>query len=154
MKPKTLVFCSLIAALSPAIWADSVFDGTWRPEYPQKVNPNEKHDVIALKNGVYECRSCTPAYTIKADGADYAVDNNPDFDMRSVKVVDARTVVRSAKKGGSLVFESKLSADLSDHATCDSGSNRPPERDKLKRSAIASAKSSEAKHEEECGDQK
>ena len=110
MKLRSLILCGVVAAMSPATWASSVFDGTWRPEYPQKVSPNEKHDVIALKNGVYECRSCTPPYTTKADGADYAVDNNPDYDMRSIKVVDARTITRTAKKGGTVLFESKLIA--------------------------------------------
>ena len=110
VKRKTLVFCSVIAAVSSAVWADSPFDGTWRPEYPQKASPGQKHDVYELKNGVYECRSCTPPYTVQADGADHPVNNNPDYDMRSVTVVDARTITKSVKKGGSLVFESKLTA--------------------------------------------
>src|SRR6185312_13927594 len=110
VKRKTLVFCSVIAAMSPAVWADSLFDGTWRPEYPQKASPGQKHDITELKNGVYECRSCTPPYTIQADGMDYPVKNNPDYDARNVKIVDAQTITKSVKKGGSVVFESKVTA--------------------------------------------
>jgi hypothetical protein len=110
MRRKTLVCCGAVLAMSAPAWARSVFDGTWRPEYPQKVSAGEKHDVIGLKNGVFECRSCVPPYTLAADGVDHAVSNNPEYDARSVKVVDARTVVRTVKKSGNVAYESKVTA--------------------------------------------
>ena len=110
MKANSLILCGVLAALSAPSWADSPFNGTWRPEYPQKVSPDRKHDLIDLKDGTYSCRSCEPPYTQKADGADYPVSNDPDFDARSVKVVDAHTVLRIAKKGGSVAFESQVTA--------------------------------------------
>src|SRR5690348_4409403 len=99
---------SLIAASSPLANAASPLDGTWRPEYPQKVSPERRHDLIDLEGGVYACRSCMPPYTLEADGLDHAVKDEPDYDTRSVSVVDPRTVSRNAKKNGVVVFESRL----------------------------------------------
>ena len=109
-RKRTLVCCGAVLVMSAPSWAHSVFDGTWRPEYPQKVAPGEKHDVIDLKGGVFECRSCTPPYTVAADGVDHPASNNPGYDARNIKVVDARTVVRTAKKGGRIVYESRVIA--------------------------------------------
>ncbi len=105
-----LVFLGVALVMSSATWAHSVFDGTWRPEYPQKFSPSQKHDVIDLKNGVFECRSCVPPYVVKADGVDHALRSDPNYDTRSVTIVDARTVTRTAKKGGVVVVASKLIA--------------------------------------------
>lgn len=110
MKRKTLVCCGAALAMSAPVWAHSVFDGTWRPEYPQKVSPGAKHDVITLQNGAFDCSSCVPPYTVAADGVDHPVTNNPEYDTRNIRVVDARTVVRTAKKAGKVVYESKLIA--------------------------------------------
>jgi hypothetical protein len=110
MRRKTLVCCGAVLAMSAPAWARSVFDGTWRPEYPRKVSAAEKHDVIGLKNGVFECRSCAPPYTVAADGVDHPVSNNPEYDARNVRVVDARTVVRTVKKAGKVAYESRVTA--------------------------------------------
>ena len=107
MRP-ALLSSVVVVALSTPAGAHSVFDGTWRPEYPQKFSPDRKPDDIDLRNGVYECRSCMPPYTLKADGQDHALSHDPDFDTRRITVVDARTVLRRANKGGQVAFESKL----------------------------------------------
>lgn len=108
MKRQVLLSSVAVVALSAPAGAQNVFDGTWRPEYPQKFSPERKPDDYDLKNGVYQCRSCTPRYTLEADGKDDALRNDPDFDTLNIKVVDARTVLRIAKKGGQVAFESKL----------------------------------------------
>jgi len=110
-----LIYGGVALAMTSATWGHSVFDGTWRPEYPQKVSSREKHDVISLKNGVYECRSCVPPYTVNADGVDHTFRDDPSYDTRSVTVVDARTVTRTAKKGGAVVVSSKVTT--SEHGT-------------------------------------
>lgn len=110
MKIHALVLCGVIVATSPATGAESGFNGTWRPEYPQKVSPDRKPDVIELKNGTFSCRSCAPPYTLQADGLAHPLSNDPLIDSLTVKVLDARTVVREGKKGGTVVFESRLTA--------------------------------------------
>lgn len=104
---RILIFCAFTVAISSATSAQGVFEGTWRPEYPQKVSPSAKHDVITLKDGEYTCRSCQPPYTVKADGLDHPLRDDPDYDTRSALIIDARTVTRTAKKGGVLVVTSK-----------------------------------------------
>ncbi len=109
MMPRPALIASVVAvALSAPAGAHSVFDGTWRPEYPQKFGPDRKPDNIDLRNGVYECRSCMPPYTLAADGQDHALSGDPDFDTRRITILDARTVLRTASKGGKVAFESKL----------------------------------------------
>jgi len=109
MKRQALLSSLIVLVSSAPVGAQSVFDGTWRPEYPQKFSAARKPDSYDLQNGVYECRSCSPPYSLQADGHDNALRNDPDFDTLNIKVIDAHTVLRVARKGGQLAFESKLS---------------------------------------------
>ena len=95
-----------LMTVSPLGIAQSVFNGTWRPD-PQVFSPTRKPDVVELTNGVYDCQTCTPPYKIKADGADQAIAGNPYYDSLSVRVVDDRTVLKIAKRGGKSVAETK-----------------------------------------------
>ncbi len=108
MMRQALISGAVVVAFSAPVGAHSVFDGTWRPEYPQKFSPDRKPDDIEVRNGIYACRSCMPPYTLVADGRDHTLSNDPDFDTRRITVVDAHTVLRSASKGGQVAFESKL----------------------------------------------
>ena len=92
--------------------AQSAFNGTWRPD-PQTFSPTKKPDAIELLNGFYECRSCTPPYKVKADGADQRITGNPYYDMLRVTVIDDHTIQKVAKKGGNVVAETRstVSAD-------------------------------------------
>lgn len=96
----------VLMAISPLGMAQSVFNGTWRPD-PQTFSPTRKPDVVELANGVYECPTCTPPYKIKADGQDQPISGNPYYDTLSVSAIDDRTVLRKAKKGGKTVIETK-----------------------------------------------
>jgi len=102
----------MVYLICVAASAQSVFDGTWRPD-PQRPGPNEKPDEYVLNQGTYECRSCTPPYKVVADGHDHPVAGNPRYDTLSVQVVDARTVTKIAKKQGQTVAETRatVSAD-------------------------------------------
>jgi hypothetical protein len=106
-----MAFCGLMT-LSPLGVAQSAFNGTWRPD-PQTFSPTHKPDVIELADGVYDCRTCTPPYKIKADGQDHVVSGNPYYDTLSVSATDDRTVLRNAKKSGKTVIKTKsvVSAD-------------------------------------------
>jgi hypothetical protein len=107
---KTLVLC---AALLPSLgFAQSAFQGTWRPD-PQKADPARKPDAVALVDGVYECRSCSPPYKIEADGRDHPVAGSRYYDTVSITVVDSLTLMKSAKQGGQQVAVTRdvISAD-------------------------------------------
>jgi len=67
----------------------------------QKYTP--KPIEIVLKDGENSCRSCTPPYTIKADGKDHKVSVSPYFDTENITIVDQRTLSRIDKKDGEQV---------------------------------------------------
>jgi hypothetical protein len=91
--------------------AQSVFDGTWRPD-PEVYSPTRKPDVIELTKGYYDCQTCTPPYKIKADGLDQPVAGNPYYDTLSVVSIDDRKVKKTAKKGGKTVAESEITVSV------------------------------------------
>ena len=76
--------------------ADAI-NGTWKADI-SSVQWETKPDEYLLQNGTYTCKSCTPPYSVAADGAFHPV-NTPYFDSDSVKVVDAHTVTETSKKG-------------------------------------------------------
>jgi hypothetical protein len=85
--------------------AQSVFDGTWKVDM-SKVDFPKKPDIFLLQGGMYECKTCTPAYKIKADGTDQAVTGHPYFDTVAIKVVNDREIQETDKKGGKTVTTS------------------------------------------------
>jgi hypothetical protein len=84
----------------------SPFDGTWKVDMKKAQLP-KKPEVYLLQNGMYSCKTCVPAYDIKADGTDQAVTGHPYFDTLAVKVVDDHNVNMTTKKAGKVVGESK-----------------------------------------------
>ena len=92
--------------MATTVLAASPFDGTWRPD-PERGDPNGKPDEYALSAGNYQCRSCTPPYIIPADGQDHPVAGNSMYDSLSVKIIDKRTISRTAKKGGNKIAETR-----------------------------------------------
>jgi hypothetical protein len=78
----------LVAWLMPApAIAQDAFDGTWKVDL-NKAHMPKKPDVLLLQNGIYECKTCTPAVSIKADGEDHKVTGHPYFDTMAVKATD------------------------------------------------------------------
>ena len=86
-------------------------NGTWVADI-DSVKFDQKPDEYLLQAGQYSCKSCTPAYTVAADGAFHPV-STPYADSMAVKVVDDHNIVRTAKKGGRQIGETKvaISAD-------------------------------------------
>jgi hypothetical protein len=106
-KTERFVACALffIAALgmSPSLFAQSPFDGTWRTNLNEsKLSP--KPNVFYLSQGWYHCVSCAPAIDAKADGQDQPM-TGQSYDTLSVREVDAKTLAFTTKKGGAIDFE-------------------------------------------------
>jgi hypothetical protein len=91
----------------PAAAAAEAINATWKVD-ANSVQFDMKPDDYLLQNGTYSCKSCTPPYTVAADGAFHPV-NAPYFDSDAVKVVDAHTIIETSKKGGKQVGEYKTS---------------------------------------------
>lgn len=103
-KPLCAGLC-LLLLLPVAAMADGPFDGTWKVDM-SKVQMPKKPDVLVLKDGMYDCKTCVPPVSIKADGQDHAVSGHPYLDSIAVQVVDAHTVKETDKKGGKVVATS------------------------------------------------
>jgi len=99
----------LLPLLAPA---QSQFDGTWKID-TNSVQLPKKPDVFLLQNGMYECKSCVPPISIKADGTDQKVTGYPYFDTMSMKVIDDHNVEGATKRDGKVVGTEKdsISAD-------------------------------------------
>ena len=92
---------------SSAGFAQSPFEGTWKIDM-NKVTLPQKPDVFLLQNGMYSCKSCTPAYTVKADGTDQPVSGQPYFDSAAIDVVSDHEIRETDKKGGKTVATSDI----------------------------------------------
>jgi len=92
-------------------WAQSPFDGTWKVDLSKTKLP-KKPDVFLLQNGTYECKSCNPPVSVKADGTFQAISGDPYRDMLMVKAVDDKHVEMASQKGGKDV--SKATRTVSD----------------------------------------
>src|ERR1035441_3428780 len=82
--------------------AQSVFNGTWKVDM-NKVDLPKKPDVYVLQNGMYACKTCTPPYSIKADGTDQTVSGHPYVDSIAIKVVGDHEIQETDKKDGKVV---------------------------------------------------
>jgi hypothetical protein len=101
------LLATALLATAPLARAQSAFEGTWRPD-PQKPGPTRPPDAFELSHGMYECKSCQPAYTIKADGHDQPVSGVDFYDTLRVTIVDPHTVNRLARKNGQTVMNSTM----------------------------------------------
>lgn len=98
--------------LSTLATGQSGFDGTWKIDV-NKVDFSKKPDVYLLQNGIYDCKTCTPPYRIKADGSDQPVTGHPHYDAVAIKVVNDHEIEKTTKKDGKVVgtVTSTVSAD-------------------------------------------
>jgi len=103
---KMFFVTALGALLMPMLAAaQSALDGTWKIDM-NKVDFPKKPDVFVLQNGMYDCKSCTPPYAIKADGTDQPVSGHPYFDTVAIKVVNDHQIDETDKKQGKVVSTS------------------------------------------------
>jgi hypothetical protein len=103
---KLFLFVALGALLMPRLaTAQSAFDGTWKIDM-NKVDFSKKPDVFVLQNGMYSCKTCVPAYDVKADGADQSVSGHPYYDTVAIKVVSDHAIEETDKKNGKVVSTS------------------------------------------------
>ena len=110
---KLCLISALGILLLPALAsAQNQFNGTWKTDM-SKVDWSKKPDVYELKDGMYSCKTCTPAYTVKADGSDQKVTGHPYFDTIAIKVINDHEIEETDKKNGKVVGTSKttVSAD-------------------------------------------
>jgi hypothetical protein len=93
----------LLLFTSAALFAQSPFDGTWVFKLDSIKLPT-KPDKYSLNNNTYECLTCVPKLSVKADGADQKVTGHPYYDTVAVKVVNASSVEIIEKKEGKVMY--------------------------------------------------
>jgi hypothetical protein len=93
-------------AASNSAAAATDINGTWKADI-NSVQFDQKPDEMLLQNGTFSCKTCTPAYSVPADGAFQPV-SLPFADSDAVKINDPHTVTETSKKGGKQVSESKM----------------------------------------------
>lgn len=117
-------------------------DGTWKADI-DSVQFDQKPDEYLLQNSQFSCKSCTPSYTIAADGAFHPV-SLPYADSMSVKVDDDHSISRVSKKSGREVGQSKLSVSadgntLTGSFTDTSVANAPPTKGEYTATRVGTA---------------
>ena len=89
----------LLLVVSPALFAQSRFDGTWEMKMDtiQLWGPPEEY---LLQNGMYHCLTCAPRVDVAMDGKDQPVTGHPNFDTIAIRVVHANSVEFIQKRAG------------------------------------------------------
>jgi hypothetical protein len=108
---KKLLLAAVLMA-SATLFAQSPFDGTWMTKLETAKFPT-KPDKYTLSNNMYECLTCVPKVSVKADGSDQKVTGHPYYDTVAVKVENASSVELIYKKEGKVIFtdDDMVSAD-------------------------------------------
>jgi hypothetical protein len=79
--------------------AASPLDGTWKAD-PLATRFDQRPEFLLLKDGIYECRACTPPLRIPADGQPHATPGRDYADAMSARVLDDRTMQVASYKAG------------------------------------------------------
>lgn len=98
---KMLLGLTLLA--SGVVFAQTPFDGTWVTKLDSAKFPT-KPDKYSLTNNMYECLTCVPKVSVKADGSEQKVTGHPYYDTMAVKVVNASSIEIIEKKDGKVVY--------------------------------------------------
>lgn len=82
-------------------------NGTWKADVAT-AKWDQKPDEYLLQNGKYTCKTCTPPWSVAADGAFHAISGHPYADQVSIRIVDDKTVQQANKLKGRDVGGSTL----------------------------------------------
>lgn len=150
MKGKTIVLSLVVCFFAAAVcFASDMQMGTWKlNEAKSKLAPG------AAKNHtvVYEAAGDNTKVTVdgtdrdgnpvhnewtgKFDGKDYAVTGDPGSDMRSYKVVNARTLALTIKKAGKVTITGRISVSADGKTRTVTTRGTDPEGKKFKSVAV------------------
>ena len=93
--------CTQQAAEQQATEGQATADGlagTWKADLATS-EFEDQPDVYLIKDGKYDCSSCSPPLSVAADGKFHPVPDRPYYDSLAVTIVDDRTVKFERKKG-------------------------------------------------------
>jgi hypothetical protein len=100
-----LLFVVALLASTPVL-AQSI-DGTWKADVNSAQAP-KKPEVYLIKGGSFSCKTCTPAFTVKADGQYHPVVGSPYFDQVAIQL-NGKGYTETDNKKGKVVATSTIS---------------------------------------------
>ena len=98
---KKLLF-ALVLLASATVLGQTPFDGSWMVKLDTAKLPT-KPDTYLLNKTMYECLTCVPKVTVKANGSDQKVTGHPYYDTIAVHVINASSVEIIEKKDGKVM---------------------------------------------------
>ena len=98
----------LLSLLPMAALAKEPFEGHWKARV-DSFKSTGAPDVYELKDGMFNCKSCAPPYSIKADGTMQKTTENPYRDHASVKITGSSSVEWTVQKDGKTLSTVELS---------------------------------------------
>jgi len=118
------LLCIAVCLLPALLYAQSPFDGTWKTDMSKsKLSP--KPNIFSIKGGMFDCESCVPKYSVKADGKDQMV-KGQSFDTIAVQAPDPNTVKITVKNDGKVTGESTRMLSSDGKTLTITGKNTPP----------------------------
>ncbi|MGY2736871.1 hypothetical protein [Sphingomonas sp. UYP23] len=102
-----VAFIGLLCTVATPALAKSAIDGTWKAD-TTTAKLSTKPDIFVIKDGVYDCISCSPPYKIAADGKVHPVADRDYWDAGSVAVIDANTLQWERYRKGASVSTTKI----------------------------------------------
>ena len=97
----------LLTLIPAAALAKDPFEGTWKTRI-DSMKFSGAPDVYELKDGSFACKSCAPAYTVKADGAMQQTPENPYRDRVSFRITGPSSAEWTVQKSGKTFASTKL----------------------------------------------
>ena len=90
----------ILLLVSPALWGQSPFNGTWVLDPPVPQKPIE----YSLARGVFHCTGCIANVEVPADGIDHKVAETDYWDTLNVRSLDPHVVQIIAKKASKTMY--------------------------------------------------
>jgi hypothetical protein len=117
---------SVVVCLLPVLlYAQSPFDGTWKTNMGAS-KLSQKPIVFMVNNGMYDCESCVPKISVKADGKDQSV-SGQTFDTTSIQVVSPTEIRLITKKSGKTTSDSTRTVSDDGKTLTVKGTSYPPD---------------------------
>jgi hypothetical protein len=116
------LFFAVVLLASVAAFGQSPFDGTWMVKLDTAKLPT-KPDQYLLNKTTYECLTCVPKVTVKANGTDQKVTGHPYYDMISVRAMNASSVEIVQKKEGKVMSRETLTVSADGKSLDDKGTD-------------------------------
>jgi hypothetical protein len=111
----------LIGLLPNVAIAQSSINGTWKLDVGTLPVSTDAL-VWLLKDGGYQCKSCTPPIDVKADGQDQPTPGQ-SYDTISVRILDDHTVQEIEKKNGQIDSDEKFTVSSDGNTVTDELAN-------------------------------